>query len=67
VRRLREWFRWYVETPASVYFTPMVIHADLGGEHVLTSGGRVTGVIDFSDVSFGDPDYDFTSLFIDVG
>jgi Phosphotransferase enzyme family len=31
------------------------------------SEGRVTGVIDLSDVSFGDPDYDFSSLFIDVG
>ena len=31
------------------------------------SEGCVTGVIDFSDVSFGEPDYDFSSLFIDVG
>lgn len=31
------------------------------------SGGCVTGVIDFSDVSFGDPDYDFSSLLIHVG
>ena len=27
----------------------------------------VSGIIDFSDVSLGDPDYDFASLFIDVG
>jgi aminoglycoside 2''-phosphotransferase len=67
VKRLREWFRWYLGTPASFSFSPRVIHADLSGEHVLTNEGRVTGVIDFSDVSFGDPDSDFSSLFIDVG
>ena len=27
----------------------------------------MTGAIDFSDVSLGDPDHDFSSLFIDAG
>jgi aminoglycoside phosphotransferase (APT) family kinase protein len=53
--------------PVSFSFTPVVIHADLSRDHDLTSEGRVTGVIGFSDVSCGDPDYDFWSLFIDVG
>lgn len=66
-KRLREWFTWYLDTPASFSFSPVVVHADLNREHVLVSERRVTGVIDFSDVSFGDPDYDFSSLFIDVG
>ena len=38
----------------------------LGTDHVLVTDDRVTGVIDFSDVSFGDPDYDFSSLYLDV-
>jgi aminoglycoside phosphotransferase (APT) family kinase protein len=66
-RRLGEWFDWYLDTPGGVSVSPAVIHADLGRDHVLVSEGRVTEVIDFSDVSFGDPDYDFSSLFIDVG
>jgi aminoglycoside 2''-phosphotransferase len=63
--RLPERFAWYLDTPASV--SPVVIHGDLSRDHILVSESRVTGVIDFSDVSFGDPGYDFSSLFIDVG
>lgn len=28
--------------------------------------GTVTGVLDFGDVAWGDPDYDFVYLFVDV-
>jgi len=66
-KRLQEWFAWYLDAPASFSFSPVVIHADFSSDHILVSKGCVTGVIDFSDVSFGDPDYDFSSLFIDVG
>ncbi|MEV6276950.1 phosphotransferase [Nocardia sp. NPDC051832] len=31
-----------------------VVHGDLGPEHVLTDGGRVSGVIDFGDAHVGD-------------
>ncbi|MEV0337013.1 phosphotransferase [Nocardia sp. NPDC050717] len=31
-----------------------VVHGDLGPEHVLVDGGRVSGVIDFGDVHLGD-------------
>lgn len=33
-------------------------HGDLGPDHLLTSGGRVTGVIDWTDVALGDPALD---------
>lgn len=66
-KRLREWSAWYLDELANFSFSPVVIHADFSREHILVSVGHVTGVIDFSDVSFGDPDYDFSSLFVGVG
>jgi aminoglycoside phosphotransferase (APT) family kinase protein len=35
-------------------FGPVLIHADLGPEHVLCRDGRVVGVIDWSDARVGD-------------
>lgn len=46
---------------------PVVLHADVSREHILTGGRAVTGVIDFGDVNFGDPDYDFMYLYLDFG
>jgi aminoglycoside phosphotransferase (APT) family kinase protein len=39
-------------------FVPVLIHSDLGPEHVLCRGGRVIGVIDWSDARVGDPALD---------
>jgi aminoglycoside phosphotransferase (APT) family kinase protein len=35
-------------------FVPVLIHADLGPEHILCRDGRVVGVIDWSDALVGD-------------
>lgn len=35
-------------------FTPVLLHADLGPDHVLCRDGRVVGVIDWSDARVGD-------------
>jgi aminoglycoside phosphotransferase (APT) family kinase protein len=35
-------------------FVPVLLHADLGPEHVLCRNGRVVGVIDWSDARVGD-------------
>jgi aminoglycoside phosphotransferase (APT) family kinase protein len=40
-------------------FEPVLLHADLGPEHVLVRDGRVAGVIDWSDARVGDPALDF--------
>jgi aminoglycoside phosphotransferase (APT) family kinase protein len=40
-------------------FEPALLHADLGPEHILSRGERVTGVIDWSDARIGDPALDF--------
>ena len=66
-RRLLDRFDWYVDTEANFSFEPVVIHADLCADHILVDKRIVSGIIDFSDVSLGDPDYDFASLGIDVG
>ncbi len=48
---------------------PVLLHADLWPEHVLysTDLGRITGVIDFADVSIGDADYDLAFLATRLG
>jgi aminoglycoside phosphotransferase (APT) family kinase protein len=35
-----------------------LVHADLGPDHLLTTGGRVSGVIDWTDARIGDPGVD---------
>lgn len=40
-------------------FDPVLVHGDLGPEHVLVRDGRVAGVIDWSDARVGDPALDF--------
>jgi aminoglycoside 2''-phosphotransferase len=54
----------FVEDDANFNYAPALLHADLWPEHVLFSEGegRLTGVIDFGDVSIGDPDYDLAFL-----
>lgn len=38
----------------------VVIHADLGESNLLVSGGRLTGVLDWTDAHVGDPAMDLT-------
>ncbi|MFC5181225.1 phosphotransferase [Actinomadura harenae] len=38
----------------------IVVHGDLGPEHVLVSDGRLSGVIDFGDAQAGDPALDLS-------
>jgi aminoglycoside 2''-phosphotransferase len=54
----------FLDDDANFANSPTLLHADLWPEHVLftTSAGRLAGVIDFGDVSIGDPDYDLAFL-----
>ena len=45
-------------------FESALVHADLGPEHILCSGGRVTGVLDWSDSGLGDPALDLGWLLL---
>lgn len=46
-----------------------LVHCDLGCEHILTDEGgtTVTGLIDFEDVTIGDPAIDFVGLYVTHG
>jgi aminoglycoside 2''-phosphotransferase len=61
--RLAHWFD-EVLTQGIVDFEPVLIHGDLGLEHILVdpSGGSLAGVIDFGDAGTGDPAVDFAGL-----
>jgi len=52
---------------ANFEFTPRILHADLSAEHILRHDGRISGILDWGDVSLGDPDYDFCYLYNDFG
>jgi aminoglycoside 2''-phosphotransferase len=54
----------FLDDDANFRFTPALVHADLGPEHVLVvpDSGRLIGVIDFGDARVGDPAIDFTGL-----
>lgn len=49
-------------------FTPVLVHRDLGTEHILCDdGGTPTGVIDFETATLGDPAIDFVGLWATFG
>lgn len=54
----------FLDTPALFVFQPVFIHADLASEHILCDPERgvLTGVIDWGDMTIGDPALDFVGL-----
>jgi aminoglycoside 2''-phosphotransferase len=59
----------FLQDDANFCFTPVMLHADLLGEHILfdVQRARITGVVDWEDITVGDPALDFTGLFCDYG
>lgn len=57
-------FAAYRDDPAHFQFTPVLLHRDLGGDHLLLDPqtGDLTAVIDWGDASIGDPAQDFCGL-----
>jgi hypothetical protein len=60
-------FEIYLSAPENFLFRPAVLHADRSRDHILVENDSVTAVIDFGDVNWGDPDYDFMYLFVEFG
>lgn len=57
-------FTTYLDNPLHVRFTPVPLHRDLGGDHLLLAPrtGDLTAVIDWGDISIGDPAQDCCGL-----
>jgi aminoglycoside phosphotransferase (APT) family kinase protein len=45
----------------------VLIHGDLGAEHVFVDADRITGIIDCGDAVIGDPALDYGRLMRDLG
>ncbi|MRH86854.1 phosphotransferase [Nocardia sp. SYP-A9097] len=66
-RRLVEVWEGYLGEDTNFDYSLVLIHADVSLDHLLISGERITGIIDFGDVQIGDPDYDLCYLWPDAG
>jgi len=42
--------------------TPVLLHGDLALSNILYDEGKITGIIDFTDMTVGDAAYDFVGL-----
>lgn len=53
-------FESFLCNPLSLAFTPVLLHGDLGPDHILFDrhADRITGIIDFGDARISDPGYD---------
>ena len=54
--------RLFDEVETLVDFEPVLLHADLGPDHLLVRDGRLSGVIDWGDARVGDPALDYAWL-----
>lgn len=63
-RQAAEVFDRFLQDDRHFAFTPVLLHGDLGPDHLLLdpASGRLSGVIDFEDMSIGDPAFDFNGL-----
>lgn len=50
------------EVDSLTEFDPVLVHSDLGSEHMLVRDGRLAGVIDWGDAQLGDPALDYSWL-----
>ena len=58
----------FLDTQANFQFQPVLIHGDLGEDHILCDPRRgfISGIIDWGDAVIGDPALDFVGL-LNVG
>lgn len=63
-QRTERLFAAYLDNPLHTEFSPALLHRDLGGDHLLLDPetGDLNGVIDWGDMSVGDPAQDFCGV-----
>ena len=57
----------YLADDANFTGPSRLTHADISLDHLLVTGTRITGLIDFGDARIGDPDYDLCYLWPEAG
>jgi len=62
-------FTEYLSNKNNFNYPPTLIHNDFSKDHILFNPANkvITGIIDFGDIAFGDPDYDFMYLLDEFG
>jgi aminoglycoside 2''-phosphotransferase len=52
---------------ADFAYVPTLTHSDVALDHLLITGSKISGIIDFGDVAISDPDYDLSFLWAEAG
>ncbi len=62
-------FTEYLSDENNFTYAPTLVHNDFSKDHILydSVNKEIAGIIDFGDIAFGDPDYDFLYLFDEFG
>lgn len=62
-------FHKFLNDRENFYYEPVIIHGDLGSSNIIfnTEKGKVSGIIDFGQVSVDDPAIDIASLICPMG
>lgn len=59
----------YLEDDSCLDYNPAVLHADLSADHILWDSEKrhLSGILDFGDISIGDPDFDLAGPYTVYG
>jgi aminoglycoside 2''-phosphotransferase len=59
---LTEHFENYFNAPDLQLYQPNIIHGDFGGSNILFDHNKISGILDFSGTSYGDPALDIAAV-----
>lgn len=67
IKKIHIFFDSFINLMKKSNYKSSLIHGDLSSDHILYKNKRLSGVIDFGDMNYSDPAYDFTGLFLCFG